>query len=173
MLTKLACLGVLALGARAQDLPLEVKYNLTGFAYPRVGQLARVQGTVSLELIPHEGGQEVKMISGPDLLVAAARNNLAKWRTNQPVTVNYIFKLAAVEMVNVRVPRSNAFGRVFLRMFHLPTFTEEMRCQVSSTKPSTSDPRIVQQSPLILEIEITGSGRCAQTETSLVASRQP
>src|SRR5579862_881749 len=66
MLTKLLCLGVLALGATAQDVPVEIKYNLTGFFYPRVGRLARVQGVVQLQLLPTEAGpgSEVRKWSG-------------------------------------------------------------------------------------------------------------
>lgn len=170
MLTKLVCLGVLALGAKGQDFPLEVKYNLTGLTYPRVGQLARVEGVVKLSLIPNETGQEVTLISGHPILVPQAKENLARWHTTQPVTVNYIFKLTDPEIVRVRVPKGNAFDRLWLRMFHLTTFTEQPRCK-SSLKTNTSEPRVVQPSPLTLEIEITAQATCVQTETSLVASR--
>jgi hypothetical protein len=170
MLTKLVCLGVLALGAMAQDVPIEVKYDLRGLTYPRVGQLARVEGVVKLSLIPNEAGQEVTLISGHPILAPQAKENLAKWRTNQPVTVNYIFKLTDPEIVKVRVPKGNAFDRLWLRMFHLTTYTEQDRCQNSSTI-GVSKPRVVQQSPLIVEIEITAEVRCVQTETSLVSSR--
>jgi hypothetical protein len=154
----------------AQDLPLEIKYNLTGFTYPRIARLARVQGVVSLELIPSETGQEIKVLSGNKWLDPDARNNLAKWRTNQPVTVNYLFKLTDPSFSKVRLPKGDAFDRLFLRMFHLATYTEQPRCE-SSIKTSTSEPRVVQQSPLILEIEITASVPCLNTESSLVASR--
>jgi hypothetical protein len=170
MLTKLICLGVFALGATAQDVPIEVKYNLTGMTYPRIGQLARVEGVVKLQLIPNEIGQEVTIISGNPILVPQAKENLAKWRTNQTVTVNYTFKLTDPEIVKVRVPKGNAFDRLWLRMFHLATYTEQPRCQNSSTS-RVSDPRVAQQSPLIVEVEITAEVRCVQTETSLVASR--
>ncbi len=168
MLTKLLCLGVLALGATAQDVPVEIKYNLTGLTYPRIAHLARVQGVVSLELIPSETGQEIKVLSGNKWLDPQARDNLAKWRTNQPVTVNYIFRLT--DPAKVRVLKGNAFDRLWLRMLHLATYTEQPDCE-SSTKISTSGPRVVQQSPMILEIETTATVPCVQTETSLVASR--
>ena len=160
MLTKLLCLGVLALGATAQDLPLEVKYNLTGLTYPRVGQLARVQGVVQLQLIPDVAGQEIKVLSGPPMLVSQAKDNLAKWRTNQPITVNYLFRLTDA-IVKVRVPKGNAFDRLLLRMFHLATYTEESRCE-SSNKTSTSGPRVVQQSPLIAGDRNHGFGAVPQ-----------
>lgn len=170
MLTKLLALGLLSLVAMAQDVPIEIKYNLTGFTYPRVAQFARVQGVVGLELIPYEAGQEVRLISGHAMLVPQAKQNLAKWRTNQPVTVNYIFKLTDPAIVKVRVPKGNAFNRLWLRMLHLATYNEETRCE-SSTKTSTSEPRAVQQSPLVVEIEVTASEACLNTEASLVASR--
>lgn len=169
MLTKLLCLGILALGATAQDIPLEVKYNLTGLIYPRVGQLARVQGVVRLQLIPDEAGQEVTFVSGPAMLVSQAKDNLAKWRTNQPITVNYLFRLTD-PIVKVRMPKGNAFDRLWLRMFHLATYTERSRCE-SSNKTSTIGPRVVQQFPLIVEVEITALEACLNTETSLVAAR--
>jgi len=170
ILAKVPCLGVLALKATAQDIPAGVKYDLTDLTYPRVGQFARVQGVVMLELIPKETGQEVSLVSGPPMLVAQARNNLTKWRTTQPLTVNYIFKFVDLQPVKVRVPKGNAFDRVWLRIFHLPTYTEEPRCQDSSII-SVTGPTVVQQYPLILEIEIIAPPRCLQTETSLVASR--
>ncbi len=154
----------------AQDIPTGVKYDLTGLTYPRVGQLARVEGVVKLALIPNETGQEVTLISGHPILAPQAKENLAKWRTNQPVSVNYIFKLTDPEIVKVRVPKGNAFDRLWLRMFRLATYTEQPRCQNSSTI-SVSKPRVAQQSPLIVEVEITGEVRCIQTETSLVAAR--
>jgi len=89
MLTKLVCIGVLALVATAQDVTIEIKYNLTGLTYPRVAQLARIEGIVQLELIPNESGQEIKLLNGNKWLEPEAKANLAKWRTNQPVTVNY------------------------------------------------------------------------------------
>ena len=170
MLTKLVCLGVLALGAIAQDIPTEVKYDLTGMTYPRVARLARIQGMVQLELIPSESGQEIKLLSGNKWLEPQATDNLAKWRTNQPVTVNYIFRLTDPAIVKVRVPKSNAFDRLWLRMFHLATYTEQPRCE-SAPKISTSGPRVVQQSPMILEIEITATVPCLQTEASFIAAR--
>jgi hypothetical protein len=170
MLTKLICPGILALGATAQDIPNGVKYDLTGLTYPRVGQLARVEGVVKLELIPNETGQEVTIISGHPILVPQAKENLARWRTNQTVTVNYIFRLTDPEIVKVRVPKGNGVGRLFLRMFHLATYTEEPRCE-NSPKISVSEPGLVQQSPLTLELEITAEVTCLQTEASLVAAR--
>jgi len=169
MLTKLVCLGILPVIAIAQDIPVGVKYDLTGLAYSRVGQLARVQGVVKLELIPNEDGQEVRLLSGPPLLVQQPKDNLAKWRTNQPLTVNYIFRLGDPDISKVRVPKGDAFDRIILRIFHLATYTEEYHCKRSSDK--LSEPKVVQQSPLILEVEIVGGTNCLQTETSLVASR--
>src|SRR5450631_305511 len=102
MLTKLVCLGVFALGAMAQDIPTEVKYDLRGLTYPRVAHLARIQGIVQLELIPNESGREIKLLGGNKWLDPQARDNLAKWRTNQSVTVNYIFRLTDPAIVKVR-----------------------------------------------------------------------
>jgi hypothetical protein len=170
MFRKLVYIAILPLVGMSQDIPKGVKYDLTGLTYPRVAHLAAVQGVVKLELIPNETGQEVKLISGSALLVGEPSDNLAKWRTNQPVTVNYIFKLIDPEIVKVRVPKGNAFDRLWLRVFHLATYTEQPRCQNSSTI-GVSKPRVAQQAPLIVEVEITAEVRCVQTETSLVASR--
>lgn len=173
MLTKLVCLGVIALGATAQEIPGGIKYDLTDLTYSRVGWLARVQGVVQLQLLPTEAGQEVKFVSGPAMLVREARENLAKWRTNQPVTVNYIFRLTEPEMVKVRVPKGDAFDRFWLRMFRLATFTEESRCQQTSSSllPHVSEPRAVKTSPLIIEVEVAVQYNCLVMQTALVASR--
>jgi len=170
MLTKFVCLGVLALGAMTQDIPTEVKYDLRGLTYPRVAHLARIQGIVQLELIPNESGQEIRLLNGNKWLEPEAKANLAKWRTNQPVAVNYTFKLTDPAIVKVRVPKGNAFDRLWLRMFHLATYTEKSHVECSP-KISTSGPTVVQESPMTLEIETTATVPCVQTEASLVASR--
>ena len=173
MLTKLVCIGVLPFIAIAQDIPVGVKYDLTDLAYPRVGRLARVEGVVKLKLIPTEAGPEVKLISGPALLAQQPRENLAKWRTNQPLTVNYIFKLTDPEIATVRIPKGDAFDRVILRMFHLATYTEEKQCRQLSGRDlsQVSEPRVVQQSPLIVEVQVAAPTNCLVMQSSLVASR--
>lgn len=159
----------------AQAVPEGVQYDLTGLAYSRVGRLARVEGVVRLELLPNELGLEVKFVSGPALLVREARENLAKWRTDQPVSVNYVFRLTDPEIAMVRVPKSNSVGRLFLRMFHLTTYTEEPRCQQTSStdfSPKVSEPRVVQRSPLVIEVQVTVLTSCLVTVSSgLIASR--
>jgi hypothetical protein len=161
--------------ALAQDVPAGVKYDLTDLTYPRVGKLARVQGVVKLQLAPKETGQEIKLISGNALLVREPSDNLAKWRTNQPVTVNYIFRLTEPEIAKVTVLKGDAFDRFWLRVFHLATYTEQSRCQQTSStdfSPKVSKPRVVQHSPLIMEVQVTALTSCLVTVSSgLVASR--
>ena len=175
MLRNLLCLGVLALGATAQDIPAGVKYDLTDLTYSKVGKLARVQGVVQLQLIPKDAGQEVKLISGSAMLSHEASENLAKWRTNQPVTVNYIFKLIDPDIAKVRAPKGDAFDRLLLRAFHLTTYTERYLCQqTSSTDFSTkvAGPRVIQQAPLIMEVQVTTLTSCLlMVSSGLLASR--
>jgi hypothetical protein len=173
MPTGLVCLGLLPLLAVAQDIPSGIKYDLIDLIYPHVARLARVQGVVQLQLIPNEAGQEVKFVSGSAMLVRDARENLAKWRTNQPVTVNYIFKLTDPEIVAVRVPKGDAFDRLWLRVFHLATYTEEKQCrQLSGSDLSrVTEPKVVQQSPLIVEVGVAAQVSCLVTVSGLVASR--
>ena len=175
MLTKLLCLGVVVLVATAQDIRTGVKYDLTDLTYPPVAKLARVQGVVQLQLIPKEVGQDIKLISGSAMLAHEASENLAKWRTNQPITVNYIFRLTEPEMVKVKVPKGDAFDRLWLRMFHLATYSEQLRCQQTSAtdfSPRVTGPRVIQQSPLIMEVQVTALTSCLVMESSgLVASR--
>ena len=154
----------------AQDVPTEVKYNLRGLTYPRVAHLARIQGIVQLGLIPNESGQEIRLLSGNKWFEREATDNLAKWHTNQRVTVKYIFRLTDPTIVKIRVPRGDAFDRFWLRIFRRATYTEEPRSGCTQ-KISTSGPRAVQQSPMILEVEVTATVLCVQTETSPVASR--
>ena len=58
---------------------------------------------------------------------------------------------------------------MILRMFHLATYTEEYYCKQSSDK--LVEPNVVQEAPVILDVEIVGGTNCLQVETSLVASR--
>ena len=169
MLAKLLCLGILALRASAEDIPTEVKYDLRGLTYPRLANLARIQGVVQMELIPNESGQEVKLLSGNKWFDREATENLAKWRTNQRVTVKYIFRLTDSAIVKTRVPKGDAFDRLWLRIFHIATYTEQTH-SACSPKMSTSGPRAVQQAPMILEVEITATVPCLNTETSIIAS---
>ena len=111
----------------------------------------------------------MKLIGGPSLLVREASDNLSKWRTNQLVIVNYAFRLTDPEIVKVRVPKGDAFERMWLRMFHLATYTEESRCQQTSStdfSPKVSGPKVVQQSPLIMEIQVTALTSCLATVSS-------
>jgi len=63
--------------------------------YPTLARIAHVQGTVVLEAIIGKDGtiQELKVLSGPALLVQAAREAVERWRyqptllNNQPVEV--------------------------------------------------------------------------------------
>jgi len=169
MLRNLLCLGVLALGAAAQDIPNGVKYDLTDLFYPRVGRLARVQGTVKLELIPNGAGQEVKLLGGPALLVQRPKDNLARWRTDRPLSVNYVFRLGDPEIVKVKVPKGDAFDRMVLRLLHLATYTEVSQCR--ELGDLVNNPRLVQESPLTIKVEIVARVGCLNTETSLVAAR--
>ena len=175
MLRRLLLYVALPLAVGAQDIPAGVKYDLTDLIYPRVARLARVQGVVSLELLPGENGQEIKLLSGSPLLVEQSKANLEKWRTNRPATVNYIFSLVDPEVVKLKVAKGDAFDRFWLRIFHLATYTEQSRWQqTSSTDFSTkvSDPKVVQQSPLIIEVQVTQLTSCLLTVSSgLVASR--
>jgi TonB family protein len=56
--------------------------RVVGMEYPPLGTQARIQGTVKLECeIDHEGSvARTRIISGPNLLAEAARDNVAKWR---------------------------------------------------------------------------------------------
>jgi hypothetical protein len=48
-----------------------------------------------------------------------------------------------------------------LRILHLPTYTVQSRCQESSVNPSTSEPKLIQRSPLTLVVETVSAERCA------------
>jgi hypothetical protein len=85
------------------------------------------------------------------------------------VTVNYIFRLRDPDISKTRVPKGDAFDRMILGMFHLATYTVEYHCKQSSDE--LIDPRVVKESPLILDVEVLGGTNCLQTQTSLVAAR--
>jgi len=158
MLRNLLCLAVLALVATAQDIPAGVKYNLTALTYPQMARFARVQGIVKLELTPNETGEDVKLVSGPPMLTMQARDNVAKWHTNQPLTVNYIYKLVDPEFMKTRVAKGSAFDRFLLRILHVRTFDEQVSCQ--GVAPRTVGPSVVQRAPLSLDIEVIDSTVC-------------
>jgi periplasmic protein TonB len=57
--------------------------------YPQIAKMARVQGVVRLAAIINENGtiQDLKLISGPPLLVKAAMDAVSRWRY-QPTLLN-------------------------------------------------------------------------------------
>lgn len=57
--------------------------------YPQIAKMARVQGTVKLSALISENGaiQDLKLISGPPLLVQAAMSAVSRWRY-QPTLLN-------------------------------------------------------------------------------------
>ncbi|HUI42740.1 MAG TPA: TonB family protein [Terriglobia bacterium] len=57
--------------------------------YPQIAKMARVQGTVRLAAVISEGGtiQELRVISGPPLLVNSAMEAVRRWRY-QPTLLN-------------------------------------------------------------------------------------
>jgi len=57
--------------------------------YPPLARMARVQGTVRLEAVTATDGsvQNLKALSGPALLLAAAREAVSRWRY-QPTLLN-------------------------------------------------------------------------------------
>ena len=170
---KLAYVGLLPLLGIAQVIPHGIKYDLTDLTYPKVARLARVQGVVTLQLAPTETGQDVKVISGSPLLAQEPRDNLAKWRTNQTVIVRYVFKLTDPDTVKVRVPKGDSVDRFFLRLLHLATYTEVSRCGQSSSSLSArvAEPKVVQQSPLTVVVEVSAQTSCLIRQSSFVALR--
>ena len=174
MRTKLFYLWLLPLLGIAQDIPDGIRYDLTDLTYPKVARLARVQGVVSLKLTPTETGQDITVISGSPLLFQEPQQNLAKWHTNQALIVNYVFKLTDADIVKVRVPKGDVIDRLFLRMFHFATYSEVSQCRQSSASLSSTvtQPRVIQQSPLIVVVEVSAPISCLiMRQTSIVASR--
>jgi hypothetical protein len=109
-----------------------VHADLTGFRYPPLARQARIAGTVRLKV--SAGASEITVASGHQLLIPAAKENLAKWRIDPPLTepifIEYVFRQTdEVRIITRRVPRGDAFDRFFLRIFHQPTFRHVQECQ--------------------------------------------
>jgi hypothetical protein len=72
-----------------------VHADLTGIKYPALARQAQISGTTRFRVNP--GAGEIAVESGHALLVAVAKENLAKWRfdraLSEPLTVDYIFRL--------------------------------------------------------------------------------
>lgn len=92
-------IATLCCAQAASDPPAwfaSVHADLTGFRYPPLARQARISGTVRLKVNP--GAREITVDYGHPILFAAAKDNLAKWRFDGPLTdplvVDYVFRLA-------------------------------------------------------------------------------
>jgi hypothetical protein len=143
--------------------------DLTGFRYPPLARQARIGGTVKLKV--SAGASEITVESGHQLLIPAARGNLEKWQFNPalaaPIFVEYVFRQTdEVRIVTRRVPRGDAFGRFFLRIFHQPTFRDEQECQ----NPDATDvpaPMIEEQPERAVRVVVSSGGVCINVSWSV------
>lgn len=174
MILKLSMLvSCAALTMTAQEL---VQPNLEGFKYPPLARAARIGGTVRF-LVKSDG---VHLLSGHNLLVAAARSNLEKWAvpyaSDTPLSVTYIFRSTddiRIEIIEVNRPIGNGFDRFFLRLLRRPVTrrTKEEVCLPQDT-PAVYKYETKDGLPSI-EIEIGAGAMCAQPDVVAIAALRP
>src|SRR5665213_1278288 len=171
MILKLSMLvSCAALTMSAQEL---VQPNLEGFKYPPLARSARIGGTV--RVLVKSGG--VHLLSGHNLLVAAARSNLEKWAipyaSSSPLSVTYVFRLTdevTTKIVEVDQPITNGFDRFFLRLFRRPV-TRRIKtwdCRPKDT-PAVYKHETKDGLPNI-EIEIGAGAICVQPDVFAIAA---
>lgn len=90
----------------AENRQVMAPKHLVGPSYPRLAQLSRIQGSVTLRATVDRGGQvkDVAIVSGHPLLVEASKNALLEWkfeyckpaRKSCTATVQFQFSLAGV-----------------------------------------------------------------------------
>jgi hypothetical protein len=130
-----------AVAAQPNDWFASVHPDMTGMRYGPLARQARISGIVKLKVSP--GTLEIIVESGPSILVSGAKDNLAKWRFDPPLTepiiVEYVFRLPGQTCTNETVPRSNAFGLFFLRILEKPTDKIVADCE-ENTLPEVEGP---------------------------------
>jgi hypothetical protein len=97
-LAVLIVIATLCNAAMESDPPAwlaRIHADLTGIKYPALARQAQISGTVRFKVNP--GAREISIDSGHPILLAVAKENLAKWRFDgaltEPLTVDYIFRL--------------------------------------------------------------------------------
>lgn len=96
MTIELILFAVLCAGPPPEPQPVRpVPQRIVGLAYPRLAQFTGVHGKVELEAVVSADGsvRDARVVSGPTLLVEAARESLKKWRFDGCTAETCLFKV--------------------------------------------------------------------------------
>jgi hypothetical protein len=149
-----------------------VHADLAGFRYPVLARQAQISGIVKLKVSP--GESEITPQSGHPLLVAAAKENLAKWRfipaLNSSIFVEYVFHLTDPDVVTRPFLRGDALDRFFLRIFRQPVYRDQEECQ-SSGLTDVTGPKAADNPALTVRLLVTSQAACFQPSYSYLAAR--
>jgi hypothetical protein len=155
----------------AQTTEDELRSKITTVRYAPLGEQARVQGDVHLNI----NSGVVTILSGHPLLARTAVESAKTFGSipgGMDLDVTYHFVLVDTTRsvpTSMTVKRGNAFERAVLRMFGFKTekVVLDYRCEEGS--PPVNDLKIA---GAVIEIWIYGRTRCLQTDTATFVARR-
>jgi hypothetical protein len=131
-----AAMFVSMVSAQTPDWFASVHVDLAGFRYPPLARQALISGTV--RLLINTQTNEITVESGDPILVASAKDNLAKWKfdpsVTEPLAVDYVFRLSETCTIK-QIPRGNSFHRFFLKLAGEPPYTTGNDCEEAKNPP--------------------------------------
>ena len=118
----------------------ELKSKIAPAVYPRLGEMARIEGDVLIEV----SAGMVAVLSGNQVLVPAALESAAPLALVQgggdlPLTYHFLLVDTSHSVTRpVTIPRGNALERVMLRIFHRKTeqVVLQQRCEEGPVPPN-------------------------------------
>ena len=171
-LVRISTVALVLLRAVAAQAPEDaLKSKITGVHYPALGESARIQGDVRLNV---KSGA-VSLLSGHPMLVQIAVENAKALgsilgETNFEVTYHFVLDTPFNSVRTSRtVKRGNAFERAVLRMFGLKTEKVTVVYDCKEVAPPPSDLKI---SGAVIEIWVHGREFCLQTEAAAVVAKR-
>jgi|SRR5579862_73847 len=149
----------------AQERPIEER--LAALQYPKLARVARVQGDVHVVI---EAGVP-RVVSGNQMLGGSFATENAKTllptADSADLVLHYVVVPGDNEQVQRTEPKGNAFGRFFLRVFHLPEYRVVAVWICAEDKGLPANRAEFTTNPI--EVWIYGGARCLQPETAYYA----
>jgi hypothetical protein len=166
MLRRLCAVAIwVAATAHAQISDEVLGFKIAGVRYPPLGESARVQGDIHLDL----SSGAVSNVSGPPLLRQTAIENAKAIAAVPGVTnLELTYHFLIVDTANgtpapTVVQRGNRFERAVLRALGLKT---EKVVMEYTCKEGVAPPNVARATGAVIEIWIFGRTRCLQTEAA-------
>ena len=162
--------ALLVSGRASTQIPEKVlRSKLGSVPYPRLAEVARIQGDVHLSV---KSGV-VTVHSGHPLLTLTATENAKSFEAGPDIDLTYHFVLVETTIKTVRTPvlvkRGDAVDRFILRLFGFKTEKTVVVDRCEEIDPPPNDLKV---SGLDVEIWVYGRSLCLQTVTGTAVAQR-